>query len=186
MNSNTRYGSIFTTKTNTQKLAHMSTHTIVPQIIELAPKTLVGMHLSMSLAENKTAELWNQFMPLRNAIPHRVDEYLISMQVYAPGHFQKFSPLNTFVKWAAVEVLNVEHLVAGTEHFALDGGLYAVFHYVGLPTDTSVFQYIFSEWLPQSGFELEERPHFEVLGKKYSNNSSHSEEEIWIPIRNKK
>lgn len=31
-------------------------------------------------------------------------------------------------------------------------------------------------------FEVDERPRFEVLGKKYRNNDETSEEEIWIPI----
>ncbi len=39
--------------------------------------------------------------------------------------------------------------------------------------------------LPNSEYELENRPHFEVLGEKYKNNDPNSEEEIWIPIKKK-
>jgi AraC family transcriptional regulator len=35
-------------------------------------------------------------------------------------------------------------------------------------------------------YELDDRPHFEILGDKYKNNDPNSEEEIWIPIKLKK
>jgi AraC family transcriptional regulator len=31
-------------------------------------------------------------------------------------------------------------------------------------------------------FEVDDRPHFEILGIRYRNNDPNSEEEIWIPI----
>jgi AraC family transcriptional regulator len=45
------------------------------------------------------------------------------------------------------------------------------------------FTYIFTRWLPASGYQLDNRPHFEILGDKYKNNDPESEEEIWIPVR---
>ena len=61
-----------------------------------------------------------------------------------------------------------------------------IFDYKGSSTDTSIFQYIFRTWLPSSSYQLDDRPHFEVLGAKYKNNDPESEEEIWIPIKPKK
>jgi AraC family transcriptional regulator len=58
-----------------------------------------------------------------------------------------------------------------------------VFHYKGLSTDTSIFQYIFGTYLPASEYELDQRPHFEILGDKYKNMDTESEEDIYIPIR---
>jgi AraC family transcriptional regulator len=73
------------------------------------------------------------------------------------------------------------------ESFELPGGLYAVFLYRGDARSASVFfQYIFGTWLPNSGYEPDDRPHFEVLGEKYKNNDPDSEEQIWIPIKYKK
>jgi len=45
--------------------------------------------------------------------------------------------------------------------------------------------YIMSQWLPNSKYILDHRPHFELLGAKYKNNSPDSEEEVWIPIKEK-
>jgi AraC family transcriptional regulator len=37
--------------------------------------------------------------------------------------------------------------------------------------------------LPASGYELDDRPHFEILGERYKNNDPDSEEELWFPVR---
>ncbi|MDP5096829.1 MAG: GyrI-like domain-containing protein [Flavobacterium sp.] len=39
--------------------------------------------------------------------------------------------------------------------------------------------------MPNSEYQLDNRPHFEILGAKYKNNAPDSEEEIWIPIKRK-
>ena len=71
------------------------------------------------------------------------------------------------------------------ESLTLPSGLYAVFHYKGLSSDPSIFQYIFATWLPQSDYILDDRPHFEVLGEKYKNDDPDSEEDIYIPVKPK-
>ncbi|MFM9945765.1 MAG: GyrI-like domain-containing protein, partial [Bacteroidia bacterium] len=44
---------------------------------------------------------------------------------------------------------------------------------------------IYGTWIPNSEYNLDNRPHFEILGEKYKNNHPDSEEEIWIPIKPK-
>ena len=139
----------------------------------------------MSLADNKTGELWKSFMPKRREITNNLTNDLISMQVYKPNHFAEFSPTNEFVKWATVEVVDFDNVPSDLETITLTGGLYAVFDYKGSSADSRVFQYIFGTWLPNSDYLLDDRPHFEVLGEKYKNADPSSEEEIWIPIRQK-
>jgi len=138
----------------------------------------------MSLSNNKTGELWRSFMPRRREVQNNLTLELFSMQVYN----QPFDPsdLNQeFDKWAAVEVTNFDAVPAGMETFVLAGGLYAVFHYKGSSTDTRIFQFIFGDWLSNSGYVLDHRPHFEILGDKYKNADPNSEEDIWIPIKPK-
>jgi AraC family transcriptional regulator len=158
---------------------------MTPRIELLLEKKLVGNRLPMSLADNKTAELWRTFMPRRNEISDNLTRDLISMQIYQPSHFSNFKPINTFEKWAAVEVSDFNNVPAGMETFTLPGGLYAVFDYKGSSNDPTIFQYIFGTWLPISNYALDDRPHFEVLGGKYKNNDPASEEEIWIPVKAK-
>ena len=159
---------------------------MVPRIEKLNEKKLVGKRMTMSLADNKTGELWRSFMPRRREITNNLTNDMISMQVYKPTHFTDFNPTNEFEKWATVEVTNFDNVPVDMETFTLIGGLYAVFDYKGLSTDNSIFQYIFGKWLPSSEYDLDNRPHFEVLGDKYKNNDPTSEEEIWIPIQQKR
>lgn len=139
----------------------------------------------MSLIHNKTGELWRSFMPGRKEISNAISADLISMQIYDPSYFNPFSPEREFEKWAAVEVSDFHNIPEGMESFILTSGLYAVFIHKGSSSDNSTFQYIFTRWLPSSGYVLDERPHFELLGEKYKNNDPDSEEEIWIPIKQK-
>jgi len=139
----------------------------------------------MSLANNKTADLWKSFMPRRKEIKTPFENQLFSLQVYDDDYFKSFNPKNEFTKWALMEVESFDEVPEGMSSFVLPEGMYAVFHYKGLNTDTSIFQYIFGEWLPQSAYVLDHRPHFEILGEKYKNASPDSEEEIWIPIKMK-
>ena len=148
-------------------------------------KKLVGKHLPMSFGNNRTIELWKSFMPLRHQISNPLNSDLISLQLFGPEfNFQNFNPNLPFEKWACVEVSDLNNTPEGIETLEIPGGLYAVFLYKGSSAAApQTFQYIFGSWLPNSEYELDNRPHFEVIGEKYKNNSPDSEEEIWIPVK---
>ncbi|MDQ4141173.1 MAG: GyrI-like domain-containing protein [Bacteroidota bacterium] len=158
-----------------------------PRLELLSEKKLVGKHLKMSFAHNRTGELWRSFMPHRNRIKNKINSDFISMQVYAPSFNPDAINHHTeFEKWATVEVSQVEEIPEGMESFHLPGGLYAVFIHKGpASTGEKTFRYIFEYWLPNSDYFLDARPHFEILGEKYKNEDPDSEEEIWIPIKSK-
>ena len=156
---------------------------IEPRIENLEGKKLIGRRLKMSIINDKTAQLWGEFGPSIKHISNRVSSDKISLQVYDSSYFREFNPNNEFEKWALVEVQDFDEIPEGMEPFVLNGGTYAVFDYKGSSSDKSIFQYIFMTWLPNSEFQLDSRPHFEILGEKYKNNDPSSEEEIWIPIK---
>ena len=155
-----------------------------PRIEQLHEKKLVGKQIITSIANNQTFSLWSSFMPRRKEIINTVSTDLFSMQVYPYDFDFTFSNLSvTFQKWATVEVADFENIPEEMETYVLPAGLYAVFEYKGLNTDTKIFEYIFGTWLPSSQYNIDNRPHFEILGAKYKNNDPNSEEEIWIPIK---
>lgn len=155
-----------------------------PKIETLTEKKLIGKRMTMSLAANKTGELWRSFMPRRREISNNLTSEMFSVQVYAQP--VDLGNLNQeFEKWAAVEVSDFGAIPEGMEALTLKSGLYAVFHYKGSSTDTRIFQFIFGTWLPHSDYLLDNRPHFEILGDKYRNADPNSEEDIWIPIKSK-
>ena len=157
-----------------------------PVIVNMLPKKLIGLHLQMSLQANQTGPLWGQFMHRRHEIKNTTSPILYSIQFYDADYFTEFSPAKSFEKWAAIEVNEWNEIPEGMHTVDLAGGLYAVFEYRGFSTDPTIFQYIYGTWIPNSEYDLDHRPHFEVLGDKYKNNDPNSEEQICIPIKTKK
>jgi AraC family transcriptional regulator len=152
------------------------------KIITVPERKLAGKKIEMTFARNQTADLWRSFMPQRNSL-ESIGDVLFSIAVYPEYFFRNFDATAVFEKWAAVEVASFDSVPGGWETLIIPSGTYAVFHYVGSSADArEIFGYIFNDWLPQSGYKLDNRPHFEILGAKYKNNDSASEEDIYIPI----
>jgi AraC family transcriptional regulator len=155
-----------------------------PRIEKLKPMKLIGIHMEMSLSNNKTGELWQQFMPRRAEVKNRTTADFISMQNYGEGW--NFSPTAIFEKWATVEVTSFDEVPPKMETYLLEGGEYAVFIHQGLASEApKAMQYIFGQWLPESKYILDDREHFEVLPEGYSPLDPQAKEEIWVPIKDK-
>lgn len=154
-----------------------------PRIENINEKKLIGKRILTSISNNKTGKLWASFMPRRKEITNNITSDLFSLQIYNTSYFDNFDPNREFEKWALVEVLDFKNIPHEMEEFNLKGGKYAVFTHKASSEDISIFQYIFSTYLPNSEYTLDNRPHFEILGEKYKNNDPNSEEEIWIPIK---
>jgi AraC family transcriptional regulator len=146
-------------------------------------KKLIGKRIKTSFADDRTFELWRSFMPRRKEILNNLSTDLLSLQIYEENFFKKFNPNTEFEKWALSEVSDFDDIPENMETFTLQGGLYAVFlHKNATSTPEKTFKYIYETWVPNSEYELDNRPHFEVLGNNYKNNDVSSEEEIYIPI----
>ena len=158
---------------------------LYPRIVYIEPKKLIGISMKMSLVNNKTQVLWKTFMPRRREINNRLNDAFISLQVYDDLYFNSFDPARNFIKWAAVEVSSAINIPNGLSTYLIPEGEYAVFDYKGIPGNPAIFQQIYGEWLLASEYDLDLRPHFEVLGPDYKPGSPESEEEIWIPVANK-
>lgn len=156
-----------------------------PRIETLEEITLVGKKVRMSLAGNKTAELWRSFVPNRTAIKSNTGSDLYSVEVYDDlTFFNHYDPTREFEKWAAIRVTDFDSVSDEMESLVIPRGLYAVFHYRGKASEAQeTYQYIYGSWLPDSVYELDLRPHFALMGEKYRHEDPGSEEELWIPIR---
>ncbi|WP_227009012.1 GyrI-like domain-containing protein [Christiangramia fulva] len=160
----------------------------MPKIQHITAKKLVGIKIATSLADDKTSLLWKRFMNLKDAIQNEVNTDLFSVQVYGENFISgDFDTNSVFEKWAAIEVNNFDFIPKGLQKLIIPEGDYAVFTHKGTAqqfAETSKF--IFEDWLPNSDYQLEARPHFEVLGKDYKGpEDPKSEEKIWIPVKKK-
>jgi AraC family transcriptional regulator len=157
-----------------------------PRIENLIEKKIVGKRITTSFSVNKTTELWQSFMPNRKEIKNNIGSELYSIEVYPESHFANFSPANEFEKWAGIAVTDFLSVPHDMETIVIPNGLYAVFIHKGPASNgNETYRYIFTDWLPKSEYTLENRPHFAVMGEKYKHEDPTSEEEIWIPIKNK-
>ena len=156
---------------------------LIPKILTLQEKKMIGMRLEMSLVDNKTSDLFRKFMPRRKEITAMVSDGTYALQQY---DFMSFTPQFVFEKWACVEVSDFNSIPIDMETVVLESGLYAVFIHKGTTIDfMKTMQQIVQVWLPNSTYEVDNsRPHFEILGKKYLGPMNpNSEEEVWIPIK---
>lgn len=158
-----------------------------PRIEKIEETKLIGNKTKMSLANNKTRELWQSFMPRRKEITNAMNAELYSVELYSDRMFFKnLDVTKEFEKWAAIKVTEFGNVPNGLETLIISKGEYAVFHYKGKPSEArSTYQYIYGQWIPNSEYELDDRPHFAVMGEKYKGEHPESEEEFWIPIRKK-
>lgn len=158
-------------------------HSMQPRFETLAEKKLVGRRIRMSLANNKGSQLWGSFMPARKEIRNTIGSEIYALEVYDAGYFDSFNPAAEFDKWAAVAVGDFGDVPASMETITA-AGLYAVFLHKGSASSgVKTYEYIFMNWLPNSDFLVDLRPHFAVMGEKYKGEDSASEEELWVPIK---
>lgn len=155
------------------------------RIEQIDLKQIIGNSIRTNFTNNKTAELWKLFLPHRSKVLHTINQHLISVQVNGSDfNIHHFNPHTVFEKWAGVEVNHFENVPENMETLIIPPGLYAVFLHKGLPSEGhKTFQYIYGTWLPESIYEYDYRPQFEILDERYSNTNPSSEEEIWIPIK---
>lgn len=158
-----------------------------PKIETLAETRLAGIKSRMSIVNNSTAGLWRKFMPLRRQIGHTLDTTLYSVEVYEDlDFFRDFDPSREFEKWAAVPVSSSACIPEDLEALLIPAGLYAVFCYKGRESEVSgMYHYIYGTWVPKSNYTLDHRPHFAIMGPAYKGEHPDSEEQLWIPVREK-
>ena len=156
-----------------------------PEIREFPGKLLAGVRRSMSFMVDRTSELWREFRSIEDEIEGRVGDDSYSVKVYDQSYsFASFDPAAEFEKWAAAEVCEP---CDGFDNLEIPAGKYAVFLHKGTAADApQIFGYIFGEWLPRSEYDLDIRPHFEVLPRGYNPYSPDSEEKIWLPVQYKR
>lgn len=145
--------------------------------------TLQGMRQEMCYSQDKTMELWQRFGPQIKSISSKKNNLMYSVNIYPKDfHNHDIDPDKHFIKWAAIEV-NKKEAQQGLAFLEIESGKYAVFLHKGSADNfRPLMEFIFNEWIPTSEYELDQRPHFEVLRPGYIPNDPNAEEEVWVPI----
>jgi AraC family transcriptional regulator len=157
-----------------------------PSIQNIPTKKLIGINIQTSLSEFNPSVVWQKFIPRLKEIENKVGSEKYSIQVYEqPFSYDSFNPNMKFEYWAAIEVNDINTIPDDMFSLEIPSGKYAVFLHKG---NMSAFQktlsYIYTKWLPSSGFIIDHRPYFERLDERYLGaNNPDSQEEVWVPIK---
>lgn len=157
-----------------------------PKIVTTPAKIIAGLKEETTLSATNSFALWQQFGPYRSSLKDRVTSGSYHIQVYSQDvSSQPLLPSTIYTRWVGVEVTASFNIPNDLEKLIIPEGTWAVFEYVGTARDFGSFaSYIYSQWLPNSKFQLADRPHFEYLPESYLG-PTHPEarEEVWVPIQ---
>lgn len=155
-----------------------------PRIVKKETFKLVGLELITTPKENQDkqtiGQLWKQFNPICSTIPNRISpDAAIGLCRHIDTSFDE----NTnFSYIAGVEVSGFEAIPEGLATRIVPEGTYAVFTHKGPVSELAkTYNYIYSEWLPSSQYELAAHDDFEYYDSRF-NNSENSEMDIYIPL----
>lgn len=155
------------------------------KVIDFPETRLIGSRRRMSFVTDRTSELWREFRAIRPRVADEVGSESYSVKVFDGSYsFEKFDPTAEFDKWAAAAVMQTADVPDGLEPLTIPAGKYAEFLHVGPASEASkLFADILGRRIPRSEFELDLRPHFEILPEDYDPFSPQATERVLIPIR---
>lgn len=131
-----------------------------------------------------TPVLAKQLMPRLKEIENRTDNFVFSLQDYVSFDYKNFNPNQSFEKWIGVEVADLDNVPKDLEILTIHSGKYVVIDFEGsIEEFLGLWKNIHETWLPNSGFELDDRPHFEKLPPSYNPMQKVNKEQIWIPVK---
>lgn len=125
---------------------------------------------------NEIKQMWDERWPEIEQVPHQVNPAVCYgvciMGEEADGPF-------TYI--AGMEVDQVEELPEDLARVELPEQTYAVFR-TTLPEIGQRYQYIYGEWLPQSGYERAPGPEFELYDDTFDPQNPQSLFDLYIPV----
>lgn len=149
-----------------------------PKIVHRDPHVVIGMQILTKPMSPEIPELWPRFV---NRIPEispilepRVSYGVMEMVSGDAGGLSYLAGVSVADSAAPVP--------EGMTAVNLPGGQYAVFQFP-LSEVGSAFDFIFSAWLPRSGFTQAKSPIFERYGEDFDPTDPSSRMEAHIPIR---
>ncbi|MBN1285993.1 MAG: AraC family transcriptional regulator [Anaerolineae bacterium] len=147
-----------------------------PTIITKPAFTAVGMkYRGKNATKMEIPQLWEAFIPRKDEIKH------LSTPQISYGVMDNYDPATgDFDYLAGFGVDRAEDVPQGMMRWDVPEQRYAVFA-CNLRTIHQVFDFIYSQWLPQSSYQRAEGPEFELYDEHYCDDDSPLY--IYIPIQ---
>jgi AraC family transcriptional regulator len=149
-----------------------------PRFVDGKPLLLVGMsqHYSCESSAGVPAQ-WQKFLPHFPNVPGQLNHK-------AYGAKYHFDDEGNFDYLCGVEVADFSRVPEGWATLRLPAAKYAVFtHPEHISTIRRTWATIWDSWLPSSGHEVADAPHFELYDESFNSQTGTGGVEIWIPLR---
>ena len=151
---------------------------MIPEIIEIPEKIIVGRNLSLPIDDYNVFPLWKQFRTEQSS------NSLMGVDLFAIQQYAEWPPKSAITHWAGMEKKNELDYPEEWIIHPLSGGKYAQFIHRGTQADfPKTMAMIFTEWLPSSPYHYDSsRAQFQIMSADYVMNDPESEEFVFIPI----
>ena len=147
-----------------------------PKIITQDAFTVAGLAHRGTTDANKISELWGKFFArvgeLRGVVEAEVAYGVMANLDEASGEYDYI---------AAMRVTDRGNLPAGFVAVDFPPCQWAVFT-TTIPEMSQAYPYIYSEWLPESGYQHGPAPEYELYGPAFDPAKPESPVDIYIPI----
>ncbi len=151
------------------------------KIVTLDEKKIVGMKITTTAKTNQIPHLWTEFNPRCGEIKSIARVAYGICPFVAKADFSEESP---FEYIAGLEVENFDEIPKGMVTYVIPAAKYAVFTHVGtLDTLNHTYFKIHTEWFPESEYEVDYKPEFELYDERFKFGEADSELDVYIPIK---
>jgi AraC family transcriptional regulator len=147
-----------------------------PRIVSRPAFTVAGLVHHGIVDGEKLGALWGKFFARKAELKHEVEP---DRTYGVMANYDEAS--NEFDYIAASQVESCEDLPAGFLSLEVPAAEWAVFT-TTMPDLPQTYPYIYSTWLPQSGYQHAPAPEFELYGETFDPSDPASQFEIYIPV----
>lgn len=159
-----------------------------PEIVRVKSFKLVGRRVVSDGRDRKIMQLWHSFLPESETIPGRINccSHYGCLTVLEEELDENGIDIKRQLEYiAAVQVEDFSSVPEGMVTKAFPDQLYARFIHRGtLLRIRELYNYIFTTWMPFSGYERSGGPDFQHFGKRFiSPENSNSILELYIAVK---
>jgi len=154
----------------------------VPEIVSMKALTLIGFEKDFD--DENMAEIpsmWMKLMQVENQIKNRAN----NTEAWGASYNMDYSGDSfSFTYFAGYEVTDTETVPEGMVAHVAPASKYAKFSHFGpLENLSQTYTYIYSHWLPTSGYKEGNGNELEMYNQKFNPNGEGSEMFIFVPIQ---
>jgi AraC family transcriptional regulator len=149
-----------------------------PRFVNSKALLLVGMSARYSCESSAgIPSQWQRFLPHFGNVPGQLNRK-------AYGVKYNFDDLDNFDYLCGVEVADFTRVPQGWTNLRVPEQRYAVFTHSGhVSTIRRTWSAVWNAWLPTSGHDVADAPHFELYDETFNSQTGMGGLELWVPIR---